>query len=79
MKEALDYLREHGVIVRYIGGFWARPGWRRFEQPWFKYHTIEALVRRGLVEYSEWKTWCNRRIPVAVKEIVHERSEDERV
>lgn len=68
MVDAYDYAVDHGRIVRYPGGFWAREGWpgRRTEK-WFGTTTIQALVSRGVFSYSEWKASGKGRFPVAVE------------
>lgn len=55
MRAAVEYAKKHGnKIVRYPGGFWAREGWAGNE---FSYgtSTIEALVSRGLAEYTRYQ------------------------
>lgn len=56
MQAAVEYAKAHdGKIVRYPGGFWAKGGvWNRSER-WFGTTTIEALVARGVAEYTDWQ------------------------
>lgn len=59
-----------GVLMRQPGGFWTKPG-----EPytgsgyawWINTPTVQALVIRGLMEYTEWKEGRNGRFPVQVK------------
>lgn len=65
MQSAIYYARKHGnKIVRYPGGFWARTGWDS-QAPWFGTSTINALVDRGVAEFTEWKEGRSR-FPVEV-------------
>lgn len=54
MRKVVTFAKKHGgKIRRYQGGFWANP--ERFEHPTFGTTTIEALVKRNVMFYSEWK------------------------
>lgn len=67
MQKALDIIQEHGSIVRYKGGFWARPGAemgrhrggpasQHYDYPlgtWVRHGTLAALFKRGLVEVAD--------------------------
>lgn len=60
-----------GKIVRHQGGYWTEPGatpraviGHPFDW-WAGTRTIEALVRRGELEYTEWKDGRGGRFPVA--------------
>lgn len=50
-----------GTITRYPGGFWRPDGEGK---PSFGTTTIEALVKRGRLEYSEWKESHGRKFPI---------------
>lgn len=68
-----------GRLIRMRGGFWAKPGtgWdgARPAGEWHSTPTIQALVKRGLVEYSKWqkRTWAEPHdtfpIEVTIKEV----------
>ena len=67
MLKTLEYIKEHGnVITRYQGGFWAEVGWHPYERPWFNTNTIQALVERGYLSYTQWKESrrYNERFPI---------------
>ena len=68
MREALICARErgNGKLLRYPGGFWAIEGWRGAHAgTWFGTSTIEALVSRGVAEYTAWKERGNgTRFPI---------------
>ena len=66
MQAAVDYTKEHGGIYRYPGGFWARKHWQGRNEFYFGTTTIQALVSRGIFEYSEWKENKTGRFPIAV-------------
>lgn len=49
-----------GVITRAPGGFWLTAGY----QGSFGTTTVEALVHRGKLRYSEWKETHGRKFPI---------------
>lgn len=62
MHEAIAHALEHGngipdqaILVRFPGGFWSHREWRQHEGPWWGTTTINAIVKRGAGEYSDWK------------------------
>ncbi len=62
MKAALEYARSHGgYIDRYPGGYWGFIGPDSFGTT-----TIQALVSRGMMEYSVWHEGSTR-FPIKVK------------
>ena len=66
MQQAMLYaLVNGGKLRRYRGGFWAMENWRHGQFPWFGTSTVEALVSRGLMSYSEWRDGRKGRFPVA--------------
>ena len=65
MRRALDYAAPHGALVRYPGGYWAKPGWRRGDRPWFGNATVDALASRQQLHFTRWRTTEDgRSIPV---------------
>lgn len=74
MAIALAETIEHGgCLVRHIGGYWTYPGCTRDRGGYLEWHigasTVDALVSRGELEYSEWKNSRNRRFPIAARTI----------
>lgn len=68
MHDAVAYAQKHGgKMVRYPGGFWAREGWKGFERPWFGSPTVNALVDRGVTEFTNWKEGKRSRFPIEAK------------
>jgi hypothetical protein len=72
MSNALALARHHGGrLVRYVGGYWsfenAPKTWRGNPVEYAGSNTIDALVRRGRLEYTEWKEGRKFRFPIAVK------------
>lgn len=69
MKACRDYMREHGgKIRRHQGGFWADENWKRhLGGVTFGTSTVEALVSRGVAEYSVWKEGRNGRFPIEAR------------
>jgi hypothetical protein len=51
-------------LVRHQGGFWTSIDGRH---PVFGTSTIEALVKRGVAEYTEWKDGRIAPFPIRVK------------
>jgi hypothetical protein len=65
MKRCLDWIETcGGTITRYPGGFWYPDGDGR---PSFGTTTIEALVKRGKLEYCDWKESHGRKFPIKAK------------
>lgn len=68
MHKAIACAREHGgELVRYLGGRWT---WRDDpSSPWssFGTPTINALVARGVAEFSEWKEGRSGRFPITMR------------
>lgn len=67
MKNCITFARSgNGKLYRQPGGFWKK---EEFEPYGISYGTptIEALVKRGLAEYTEWKDGRRGRFPVVVE------------
>lgn len=68
MKNAVTFACEHGgLLLRTPGGYWgAAPEHKRgiLSAVTFGTKTVEALVARGLADYTEWKEGRNGRFPV---------------
>lgn len=61
MQDAVEFARQHGnKLIRLPGGFWCREGLTRWERPWFGTTTVEALVKRGVAEYTKWQEGRSR-------------------
>lgn len=63
-----------GQLVRAPGGFWIREE-DKAKVPHCQTYgtkTIEALVKRGAAEYTEWKEGRQGRFPVAIKVVRHD-------
>lgn len=71
MQKAVDFIREHGSIVRYAGGYWNKPGcanYFEYSPGSFGTTTIDALAKRGVIEYTAWKEKTDSyRFPIAAK------------
>ena len=56
MQRCLDFVRRQGgSIHRHQGGYWAEQDWRSGTGEYFGTTTVEALVTRSLLVYSEWR------------------------
>ena len=68
MRDALDYAGKHGgQLERFPGGYWCEPGrtqWDINPHVSFSSGTVNALVSRGLAEYTEWKDGRNGSFPI---------------
>jgi hypothetical protein len=65
MTALLAWIRERGgEIVRFPGGFWTVEPWG--QKTWGT-SSVEALVKRGVLEYSEWKENRNGRFPIRAR------------
>lgn len=61
MARCLDFVRRHeGQIYRHNGGYWAAKEWRSGTGESFRATTVEALVLRGMLEYSDWYDKVNK-------------------
>lgn len=71
MLDAVSYAKKFdNKIVRYPGGFWARENWAgERREHYFGTTTIQALVDRGLAEYTKWQDGRSR-FPVEMTLIV---------
>lgn len=71
MQQAAAYARQHGgSLERFPGGYWCEPGRSQWDAyrvtSTFSTKTIEALVARGVAEYTQWKDGRNGRFPIKV-------------
>lgn len=70
MRKAIDMARQHVVLEKnvYVGR-WCWPGWHLgiSQNPGFDSRTIQALVDRGLMEYTEWRQGPYPGAPAEVK------------
>jgi hypothetical protein len=55
MKHCIRRMQIAGKLIRFPGGYWAQPTWIRWHEGWFGTSTVNALVKRGIAEYIEWK------------------------
>lgn len=69
MAAALAMAHEHGgKLVRHAGGYWTWEGCPRDcgrFLDWVGTPTVEGLVKRGRLEYSEFRDGSHGRFPVA--------------
>ena len=64
---AMDHMKNHeGKLVRFPGGFWAAIGWHAYAGPYFGTPTVQALVTRGVAEYTAWKDGRGGKFPIEV-------------
>jgi hypothetical protein len=62
-----DIIQHGGVVVRHQGGYWSYPGCPHFGNHFDWYcgtTTIEALVARGELVYTEWKEGRGGKFPI---------------
>ena len=65
MKSAVAHMQRHdNKLIRYPGGYWAAVDWRSWNGPSFGTPTVEALVNRGLAEYTAWKDGRSGKFPI---------------
>lgn len=66
MQRAIGFAAAHGgTLHRQPGGFWSpRAG---TDLGYYGTSTIEALVKRGLAEYTVWREGRNGRFPVEMR------------
>lgn len=51
-------MRNNGKITRFPGGFWIASD--KWSQPQFGTPTIQALVSRGVMKYTQWQEGKSR-------------------
>lgn len=67
-----DIIEKGGKLVRHAGGYWTVAGAPKsatIGHPfdwWVGTSTIEGLVRRGELEYTDWRDGRNGRFPIEV-------------
>lgn len=79
-QEAVDSLKQHGVLLRYGGGFWCapnvemrklncgRPNSEVLIPTWhFGTNTIQDMLCKGIVVVTQTKTGVRVKYPVEVK------------
>lgn len=60
MIRLLHYMRAHGELRRFQGGFWATVDWQgRGHGEWFGTSTVNALQARGLIGWTGWQAQRN--------------------
>lgn len=65
MQELIRYMTENdGKIERHPGGFWARKGWTGVSEINYGTTSVQALVSRGLADYTDWKENRGERFPI---------------
>lgn len=65
MQDAVAYAIEHGgKLKRFPGGFWCGGDLAARSWPWFGTATVEALVKRGAMAYTDWIVGTRTRFPV---------------
>jgi hypothetical protein len=68
-----DIIDKGGKLVRRQGGYWTEPGAAHrgiIGHPydwWASTPTIEGLVRRGELEYADWRDGSKGRFPIEVR------------
>ena len=83
MAAALAVANEHGGrLIRHAGGFWSWPGCPRHShnglpEESFGTTTIQALVDRGQLTYSQWQDGRGGAFPVAVEIVAESASAKE--
>lgn len=65
MQRCLEQING-GNITRYPGGFWYPDGNGKTS---YGTTTVEALVKRGALEYCEWKESHARKFPIKAKTV----------
>ena len=67
MAACLAYAHDHdGILHRYEGGRWAKRGWSGCSEK-FNASTVQGLVDRGEMEYTEWKAGTHAPFPIVAK------------
>jgi hypothetical protein len=65
MSALCEWIKERGgIITRFPGGFWTVEPWG--QKTWGT-SSVEALVKRGVLEYCEWKENRNGRFPIRAR------------
>lgn len=73
MFACVNMTHDHGgKLIRFVGGYWSWEGVARHSHngnpvEYCGTSTVEALVKRGYLEYSEWRDGRTQRFPITVK------------
>jgi|ERR1017187_3404434 hypothetical protein len=71
MKRCLERVKAHdGTITRYPGGFWCVDS----SELTYGTTTVEALVKRGRLEYCEWKESHGRKFPIKARTVPNKQA-----
>lgn len=62
MLQLAAEMRKHGFVTRHPGGFWCCGSYSIAGS--YGTSTVEALVLRGVAEYSEWQEGRNGLFPI---------------
>ena len=66
MIELVEYMRD-ATLYRHPGGFWTRQSnWDIYARS-YGTPSVQALVLRGIAEYTEWKDGKANRFPVQAR------------
>lgn len=75
MRAAIAYIEGvGGRLMRYQGGFWARPEWN-WRDRHFGTGTVAALVTRGLAKYTAFRTGRGGTFPIELQLITTKETE----
>ena len=79
---ALAMAVDHGgKLIKFSGAYWTFPGCPHSGHPWNEHYrstTIEALVRRGHLQYTQWVKGPGLRFPVAASLLPPWETQNER-
>jgi hypothetical protein len=70
MEKAVEFAKQHDdKLVRYPGGFWMQAGLTAADdawmnRKWFGTSTVEALVKKGAMVYTQWQGGRHGQFPV---------------
>lgn len=78
MLSLIDYIGQ-ATLYRHAGGFWKRDEHWVVNSPSFGGSSVEALVSRGIAEYTQWKDGKNGRFPIQARLISAEQSRADEV
>lgn len=68
MSALVDRMKEcDNKIYRHPGGYWAHKDFKYNNGPWFGTPTVQALISRGVAEYSNWQEGRNGRFPIEAR------------
>ncbi len=71
---AIAKAHTYGGLVRWPAGYWSYPGcpFKKGKPAWLcRTETVDVLIERGLLRYSEWRPTRAYRMPIKAEPVIN--------